>query len=278
MENENITPDELEIFGLSNYESRAYLSLLNSGVRTAKEVSEDSKIPFGRIYDVLSSLEDKGLSDKQESRPMKFIAKEPKVALKNLLTMKNSELKFLKNKAKVVEVKLSRFPKVEPKESLFWSVAIGNKAIDRYIEKISEAESELHTILDIRVAARLPTNDIIINLIKVVNLLNSDGVSVKILLTGVDPGSFEEEYLKSIIKYFAQLDIPKVKHCYDCTTAFDVIDNEKVVVKVMNPVKPDEFFAWIFVWQEKFATELQVKFMELWANANKLEIGLQGIE
>jgi len=48
----DINPDELEMFGLSNYESRAYLSLLQQGLSTAREISDVSKIPFGRIYDV----------------------------------------------------------------------------------------------------------------------------------------------------------------------------------------------------------------------------------
>ncbi len=52
------------------------------------------------------------------------------------------------------------------------------------------------------------------------------------------------------------------------------MNNEKVLVKVMNPVKPDEFFAWIFVWQKKFAVELNSKFQELWVTATDLKIEL----
>ena len=40
----------------------------------------------------------------------------------------------------------------------------------------------------------------------------------------------------------------------------------------MNPVKPHEFFAWIFVWQKKFALELKHKFQELWTSAKELRI------
>jgi sugar-specific transcriptional regulator TrmB len=272
LEYEEITPEELEIFGLSSYESRAYLSLLNLGIRTAKEISDDSKIPFGRIYDVLSSLEDKRLLDIQETRPKKFIAKEPKIALKNLITTKNEELLFLTDKAKVIEKKLDRHPKVEIKESLFWSVAIGKESISRYIEKISEAETELNMILDIHVAARMPNNNIILNLLKILYLCNKRGVDVKILLTGVSPESHEEKYLQSMRKHFIKLGSTEVRQCVECTTAFDVIDKGKVVIKVMNPVKPDEFFAWIFVWQEKLAAELQEKFLALWTQGQNLAI------
>ena len=156
---QEITSEELEIFGLSSYESRVYLSLLSSGIRTAKEVSTESKIPFGRVYDVLSSLEDKGLIDKQESRPKKFVAKDPKSSLNNLLTIKSLELESITQKAALVEERLANLHTVKPEESLFWSVALGKKAIGQYIEKISEAKKELNTIINLRVASRIPQKD-----------------------------------------------------------------------------------------------------------------------
>ncbi len=271
---EEITPKELEMLGLSNYESRAYLTLLLIGIRTAKEIASESKIPFGRVYDVLSSLEDKGLIDKQESRPKKFVAKEPKIALNNLLKMKRAELQILTTRAAIIEEKLSNLQATKPEDSLFWSVALGEKAISRYIEKISEAEKELQTIINIRVAARVPQKEIIENLIATIKMLIEKGVSVQILLSGITPGSLEETYLASIAHFFVLLDRAEVKRTQLTPTAFDIIDGEKILLKVMNPVNPDEFFAWIFVWQKKFAMELKPKFQELWANATELKIEL----
>jgi len=267
---QEITSEELEGFGLSSYESKVYLSLLSSGIKAAKEISIDSKIPFGRVYDVLGSLEDKGLVEKQESRPKKFVAKDPKSALNSLLSIKNLELESLTQKAVLVEEKLSKLHTIKPEESLFWSVALGEKAINQYIERISEAKKELRTIINLRVASRLPQKNIIMNLVNTITVLNSYGVDIKVLLSGVSPGSIEEEYMDSITEFFDSFDRRIVRYCLECSTAFDVIDGEKVIVKVMNPVKPDEFFAWIFVWQKKFAEELLPKFQEMWANAHGL--------
>jgi hypothetical protein len=188
--------------------------------------------------------------------------------------MRKVELESLTDKASLIEERLNHLHSVKPEESLFWSVALGNKAILRYLEKLSEAERELQIIIDIRVAARTQQKDIILNLINTIKILTSNGVSVEILLSGVTPGSLEEKFLASITKFFDVLDKAEVKYCLKCTTAFDIIDNEKVLVKVMNPVKPDEFFAWIFVWQKKFAEELKTKFQELWANATELRFEL----
>ncbi|MFW9905543.1 MAG: TrmB family transcriptional regulator [Candidatus Thorarchaeota archaeon] len=271
---EGITPQELEMLGLSNYESRAYLTLLSAGIRTAKEIANESKIPFGRVYDVLTSLEDKGLADTQESRPKKFAAKEPKIALNNLLKLKRGELQTLTKKAAIIEEKLSNLQTTKPEDSLFWSVALGEKAIDRYTEKISETEKELQSILNIRVAARIPRKEIIENLINTIKVLIESGVRIQILLSGISPGSLEEKYLASIAHFFVLLDKAEVKHTEMTPTAFDIIDGEKILLKVMNPVNPNEFFAWIFVWQRKLAMELKPKFQELWSSATDLKIEL----
>src|SRR6056297_3381617 len=83
----------LRDLGLSEYEARAYRSLLDAGPTTAKELSRASDVPMGRIYDVLSSLETQSLARSQSaSRPKKYVAVEPDTALNRLLDDKLAEL------------------------------------------------------------------------------------------------------------------------------------------------------------------------------------------
>ena len=83
----------LRDLGLSEYEERAYRSLLKTGPTTAKELSRTSDVPMGRIYDVLNSLETKNLVRSQAaSRPKKYVAVEPETALDRLLADKREEL------------------------------------------------------------------------------------------------------------------------------------------------------------------------------------------
>ena len=42
----------------------------------------------------------------------------------------------------------------------------------------------------------------------------------------------------------------------------------------MNPVNPDKFFAWIFVWQKKLTLDLTPNFQDLWTIATDLKIEL----
>jgi sugar-specific transcriptional regulator TrmB len=270
--NSEISPDELEMFGLSNYESRAYLELLSSGIKTAKEIIEESRIPYGRIYDVLSSLEDKGLIEIQDSRPKKFIAKEPKVALNTLLTMKKTEVQFLTQKAAYIEQKLSRLRSAKPEESLFWNVALGPKAIPRYLEKINTTENEIKLIINVGVAARVPQKQIMGKLINSLTTMRRNGISVKVLLSGITPGGIEEVYMKSLYPLFELLNQIEMRYTNRTPMPFDIIDGEKVILKILNPIRSYEFLAWIFIWQKKFALELNGQFQDLWASADELKV------
>ena len=68
-------------FGLTGYEIKGYLTLLEFGPGTASEISENSTVPYSKIYDVLNNLETKGWIEVQQSRPNKFYPKSPSSAL-----------------------------------------------------------------------------------------------------------------------------------------------------------------------------------------------------
>ena len=71
----------LRELGLTEYESRGYLSLLERGVLTASEVSEYSNVPYSKIYEALNSLERKGWIETRRGRPSRYYPKSPSEAL-----------------------------------------------------------------------------------------------------------------------------------------------------------------------------------------------------
>ena len=130
--------------GLTNSEIKAYIVLLSGGVMEAKSVCQKSGVPFGKIYDVLYSLERKRLVNIQHSRPKKFLAIEPRFAIKNLLEDKEKELHDLTSRASKVEEEFSKIYHVKTMDSLFWSVAVENEAIMNLQSKIfDEAKQEV---------------------------------------------------------------------------------------------------------------------------------------
>jgi len=71
----------LQELGLTEYETRAYLSLLERGAMAATEVSEYSNVPYSKIYETLNSLEKKNWIKSEKGRPSQYYPKSPEEAL-----------------------------------------------------------------------------------------------------------------------------------------------------------------------------------------------------
>jgi len=78
--------------GLTDYEMRAYLALLERGESIANEISEKSEVPLSKIYDTLNSLADKGWVIIERGRPTRYRPQSPKVAAENAKTRIEHEL------------------------------------------------------------------------------------------------------------------------------------------------------------------------------------------
>jgi sugar-specific transcriptional regulator TrmB len=64
--------DVLKTLGLTEYEAKAYLTLLKYGTLTAEKISELGRIPLPRVYDTISELQKKGFVLVGQTRPKRF--------------------------------------------------------------------------------------------------------------------------------------------------------------------------------------------------------------
>jgi len=71
----------LQDLGLTEYETRAYVALLQRGSMTASEISEMAPVPYSKIYEVLGSLERKGWIETESGRPSRYYPRSPTDAL-----------------------------------------------------------------------------------------------------------------------------------------------------------------------------------------------------
>lgn len=67
--------------GLTDYEMRSYLALLEHGEMTANQISEVADVPYSKIYEVLESLEKKGWIGSEGGRPARFYPRSLSTAL-----------------------------------------------------------------------------------------------------------------------------------------------------------------------------------------------------
>ncbi|HVP24185.1 MAG TPA: helix-turn-helix domain-containing protein [Conexivisphaerales archaeon] len=81
----------LQELGLTDYEVKAYVSLLKYGAQTAADVSKQSTVPYSKVYDVLGRLEAKGWVESDLSRPSRYYPKPPNVALDALRLQREND-------------------------------------------------------------------------------------------------------------------------------------------------------------------------------------------
>src|SRR6266853_3510649 len=77
------TRKALKEFGLTEYEAKVYVSLVESGSQAASELSRTASIPYSMIYEILGNLERKGWVETEQGRPSKYFPKPPSTALES---------------------------------------------------------------------------------------------------------------------------------------------------------------------------------------------------
>ena len=76
--------EKLQQVGLTEYEAKAYLALLNTHLNTATQVSEKSGVPRTKIYSVLEALKDKGWVRVYSGVPLLFKAVAPRAVFEKV--------------------------------------------------------------------------------------------------------------------------------------------------------------------------------------------------
>jgi len=79
--------DDLVGLGLTQYEAKTYVALVRRDSSTAAQVSRLAGVPRQRIYDVLSSLAEKGLAASRPGDVVKYTAVAPEQAIGRLVEL-----------------------------------------------------------------------------------------------------------------------------------------------------------------------------------------------
>ncbi|MFW9902068.1 MAG: TrmB family transcriptional regulator [Candidatus Thorarchaeota archaeon] len=289
----NYLIEDLKLFlndsNLSTYEINAYIVLLTSSnlnPPSARQISSQSGVPSGRIYEILEDLKIKGLIEIIESRPKKFKAYSLNKGLDNLIRYQSAQSKrridYLHNKAKLLESELYKSDVLIHKEpsKIFWSTTYGTKSIlSLYVKHISEAKHEIifNEFINKNTVKILPFGKIIYEPLR---KAIARGVNVKDLWSfeyDERPLSKEEKdqninIFKEIIKIQEELNdlspkLPgfRMKYTFHRTpTYFDIIDKKRIIFKLQNPLKPYQIFACMNVVDPGLAEELRNKFLSMW--------------
>ena len=256
--------------GLTNSEIKAYLTLLSCGIMTARDTYRKSGVPFGKIYDVLYSLEKRGLISIQNSRPKMFMANEPKIGLKNLISEKEKNLQNLIEQASKVEGELNKIHHEHPEDSLFWTVILN---VDFDKKSIHGLHSKIFNETKKELLVYIPSPSIINEFLiideeyisRYLELLEK-GVKIKFLIGQINKN--DECMIKSFFQHMLSYKNFTIKNTEVISQPFAIIDSEKIFLSIENPIKPDENLAGLYLWKKDFAIELRNKFENMWEQAH----------
>lgn len=136
----------LEEFGLSKYESMAYITLVSRGTLGASEIAYYSNLPRTKIYTTLKKLERKKLSTISSQKPMIATATPPNEAFGELITLQErrlSSMYYILDSLK----KLREEGKKSYEEKKYLTLE-PNVVVQKIKELISSSKSNIDLILD----------------------------------------------------------------------------------------------------------------------------------
>jgi sugar-specific transcriptional regulator TrmB len=263
---------DLRDLGLSEYEARAYRALLQTGPTTAKELSQVSDVPMGRIYDVLNSIEQYNLVRSQTaSRPKKYIAVEPSTALDRLLDDKKRELAEKENQyEEIVDELVTSLDSTESHEETFWTAAVGSgEVIDLLVERIASADERVVMVAS-TVSQQFDIDDLGERVaVELEDALDRD-VIVSLLmrpaLVDALPPSVGERYRTSLLPH----ENFKCRTSTDVSGTFTIVDESEVCIEVAHPLREADTFAMINLKDSDFAANVRSEFEPRWSEAEPL--------
>jgi sugar-specific transcriptional regulator TrmB len=129
----------LSELGLNKYEARAYLALITEGASTAKNVSDITGIPYGKVYEVIDSLVMKGFVMTLPTKPMKCKALSPADAINSAKKNLHKRLKTVENVILTeIEPLFAQNKNFTEPRGIFW-ILTGRAAINKKMEELGTA-------------------------------------------------------------------------------------------------------------------------------------------
>ncbi|MAG45286.1 MAG: hypothetical protein CMH63_00750 [Nanoarchaeota archaeon] len=136
----------LERIGLTPSESKVYLTLLELGEAKVSQILQKSELNSGRIYDVLNSLENKGLVSEITKKKIKLFIPSPPERILDYLNKKENQIeKDKKEITKIMPHLSEKFKQIKQKTNVEVFLGTnGMKTAYSLLFKETERDKELY--------------------------------------------------------------------------------------------------------------------------------------
>jgi len=241
--------DTLEKFGLTANQSKVYLFLGKNGTKTATEVFQALKLPRTETYQILSSLQSKGIVSAIVGHPVKFTAIEVSEAISSIIDSEKQKIKKLeKQKEELIElwqtVPIGNDEKIE--EEKFQMLQGENRINSKINEMISDAQNEVYVIGNEKDFVNFYHTDILENIAKIDNC--------KILTAST-------QKTKYMYKHINKVNIRKIPEAIKDNLCF-IIKNNEVLFYIKNESQKEVTAMWTNSNSMSYSKKLL--FDELW--------------
>lgn len=246
--------DKLKELGLTEYEAKVYITLLKEGTLKGTQVHRKSGVPHSPTYHSLLSLESKGFITITPTKPKKFSAINPKLAINNFISRKVEHIKEIEHE---ISDGLLELKKPQSADEMIEKVNItaGSDRIFSIIKYLfDEAKDEMRVMYTYEIRNYLQQKGTL-DAIK-------RGVKVRILATKKLPLGIkwmkEDVRLGAEVRYFRVEELRIV-----------VQDNKKSVISMINPRDSRDRVITYFE-HGLFSNILAKYFDEIWKKAQKI--------
>jgi sugar-specific transcriptional regulator TrmB len=259
----------LQSLGLTEYETRTYLSLLSLGIADARTLCGNANVPSSKIYSIMNKFQLMGLAEAQQSKPAKFRALDPSLGLMKLMEHREKEINSLRETVPLLESELQEIyssgEKGEGVNRTFFNLEFGMKNhFQKHLAHLANARSE---ILSYLVGACLNGAKIYGQNVKqdIIGHIIANKIKARIIL-GVQNKRQIDGFLQGLpgSKYI------QVRTTEQIHAPFHVIDGKSIITVIDNPLIKDGRVASLYGIDSSLARELREGYSSLWNSANPI--------
>jgi sugar-specific transcriptional regulator TrmB len=242
----------LKKLGLTEYESKVYISLAKLGPSKVKDIVMNSNVPRNKVYEALNSLEQKNKVMSIPLSPKEYKISEPTFLKDDLEDMQSSMKEFLEQLAK---------PKSSELKELFWVIK-GQKSIQ---EKISvQVENTKKEILGSNHLSKILYKNI-----RELKQAVNRGVKVKFICT------FDKTRINIYNEWLstgAKIRVFNHKKFGPLLPRISIFDGKIARLTIGKPeVQNEEDYITLWTESRVFSQMLRNHFLNMWKNSEPLE-------
>ncbi len=246
--------DLIDELGLDSYKRGVYEWLLKVDSSTARELSEETKVPYGKIYVTLNELEKLGLISILPTEPKTYKAIEPKLAFKILFEKQKNEIeekiKSLENIEKIEKIKKSKSE----------NEIIVLKGREKYMQLMKQMiDKTKKEFLLIPGKISKPTTPVRIAFLRILE----NKKNLKMIVRNID--NENKEFIRERVKLGAKIK----KHNLE-GLRLAIRDNEEIMLSIVDPETKDRIS--IYTTNKWFASSMIKLFNSLWREGKKMKV------